>query len=564
MDKFKIATSVFFGVALITVNVGAQDTLLNILSEEINREMDALKSQTIAPYYIDYRVDNINSTTISTSFGSLVTQNEENGRILTAIVKVGDYAFDNTHEINGTYGIGGLAQPFAIKLPFENVPIAIKQSLWQATHYAYRNAVDAFNQVQSGVKMETSSSKTPDFSIEKPEVYYEEPVNNSFHENKKWIARLKKYSEPFLADDKIISADAIFTYITDRKYFVSTEGTKIVQNSSYCQLQIVAVIKADDGSVLPLFRSYYAFTPDKLTPHEQIVADIKAMIIQLKQLRTAPEADAYSGPAILSPSASAVFFHEIFGHRVEGHRLKSEFDSQTFKSKIGTRVLPKFMDIISDPLQSKFMGKDMFGYYKFDDQGVKAQHVDVVKDGILENFLMSRSPIDGFPNSNGHGRSQAGMSPVARQSNLVVESRKQLTEKELRKKLIAECKKENKPYGYLFDQVVGGFTLTNRYTPNVFNVKPTVVYKIYVDGRPDEMVRGLNFIGTPLAIFSEVEATGDSIGMFTGYCGAESGTIPVTAVSPSLYIKKIETQKQPESYGQMPLLPRPDVEKISK
>jgi TldD protein len=222
------------------------------------------------------------------------------------------------------------------------------------------------------------------------------------------------------------------------------------------------------------------------------------------------------------------------------------------------------MDIVSDPLQLNFKDKEMFGYYKFDDQGVKAQRVDIVKKGILENFLMSRCPIEGFPNSNGHGRSQAGMSPVARQSNLIVETAKPVSEKELRKKLISECKKQNKKYGYLFDQVVGGFTLTNRYTPNVFDVKPTVVYKIYVDGRPDELVRGVNFIGTPLAIFSEVEATGDSIGMFTGYCGAESGTIPVTAVSPSLFIKKIETQKQPESYGQMPLLPRPDIEKLSK
>jgi len=564
MNKIGTIGCILLVVGLKPVNILAQDTLMNILSEEITREMEALKPQTLPPYYIEYRVDNINSLTISTSFGSLVSKNEDKGRILTTIVRVGDYKFDNTHEISSTYGIGGLAQPFAMKMPFENIPVAIKQSLWQATHYAYRNAVDAFNQVQSGIKLETTPNTTPDFSIEKPEVYYEEPVNDSFKDKNDWIKRLKQYSEPFLDDDKIISADAILTYLKDRKYFVSSEGSKIVQNSSYCQLQIFAVIKADDGSVLPLFRSYYAFTPDKLTSHEQILADIKGMMVQLKQLRTAPEADAYSGPAILSPSASAVFFHEIFGHRIEGHRLKSGSDSQTFKTKIGSSVLPKYMDIVSDPLQLNFKDKEMFGYYKFDDQGVKAQRVDIVKKGILENFLMSRCPIEGFPNSNGHGRSQAGMSPVARQSNLIVETAKPVSEKELRKKLISECKKQNKKYGYLFDQVVGGFTLTNRYTPNVFDVKPTVVYKIYVDGRPDELVRGVNFIGTPLAIFSEVEATGDSIGMFTGYCGAESGTIPVTAVSPSLFIKKIETQKQPESYGQMPLLPRPDIEKLSK
>jgi TldD protein len=288
------------------------------------------------------------------------------------------------------------------------------------------------------------------------------------------------------------------------------------------------------------------------------------MIFQLKNLRNAPVADAYSGPAILSCSAASVFFHEIFGHRIEGQRMKSDFDSQTFKSKMNDYVLPKFVSVVSDPTLSKFAGQDMFGYYKYDDQGVAAQKVIVVNNGILQNFLMSRSPIEGFPNSNGHGRAKAGMAPVSRQSNLIVETKKPLTDKELRKKLINECKKENKEYGYLFDQVVGGFTMTSRYSPNVFNVSPTIVYKIFVDGRADELVRGVNFIGTPLAIFSEIEGTGDSTGVFTGYCGAESGSIPVTATSPALFIKKIETQKQPEGYGQMPILPRPDVEKFNK
>jgi TldD protein len=338
----------------------------------------------------------------------------------------------------------------------------------------------------------------------------------------------------------------------------------MVQNFSYAQLQILAVTKADDGSVLRLFRSFYAYTPDRLPSHDAISKEIKNMLAELKAVRSAPDADPYTGPAILSPSAAAVFFHEIFGHRIEGHRMKSDFDSQTFKAKVGDMVLPNYMSIISDPTMSNFNGNDMYGFYKYDDQGVQAQKVTVVNKGKLENFLMSRAPLDNFTKSNGHGRSQAGMAAVSRQSNLIVETDKPVSAKELRKKLIAECKKQNLKYGYLFDQVFGGFTMTTRYSPNVFNVKPTVVYKIYVDGRPDEMVRGVNFIGTPLAIFSEVGATSDSTGMFTGYCGAESGSIPVTAVSPSLLIKKIETQKQPESYGQMPILPRPDTEKINK
>jgi TldD protein len=542
--------------------ISASDTLTSVLKGEMEREFKILKQQPVPPYFIEYRVDDIYNYTIDASFGSLVSNDENRRRLLNTTIKVGNYDFDNSHELESSDGSG--VQPIMVGLPVEDKPEALKMAIWQATHYAYRGAADAFNKVKSGMKEDSKKSNVPDFSLEKPQVYYEAPVERELKNKNNWIGRLKKYSEQFLENDKIVSADAILSYVAQRKYLINSEGSSIVQNGSYTQLQIVAITKADDGSFLPLYNSYYSYSPDSLPDDRKIMADIIDMKSKLKMLRNAPLADAYSGPAILSCGAAAVFFHEIFGHRIEGHRLKNKFDSQTFKEQVGEKVLPKYMNIISDPTITKYGLQDMFGYYKYDDQGVVSQKVNIVKDGILINFLMSRCPVNGFPNSNGHGRSQAGKAAVSRQSNLIVESSKTFTDKELRKKLIAECKKQNKEYGFFFDQVVGGFTLTTRYTPNVFNVEPTLVYKIYVDGRPDELVRGVDFIGTPLAIFSEVGATGDQPGVFTGYCGAESGNIPVTAVSPSLFIKKIETQKQPEGFGSTPILPRPDVERIKQ
>jgi len=562
MNKIKILSYLLFAIIIVTSKAIAQDTLLNIMSDELNREYSELKNQPLSSYYIEYRVDDVKTYVLNTSFGSLVNQNEDKARLFSTVVRVGNYDFDNSHEIDGANGIGGAAQPFAVKLPYDNIPEALKFVMWQATHYAYRSAVDSYNQVQSSSKSDMKQNKAADFSNEKPSVYFEGQVNDSLKNLNEWISRLKKYSEPFLADDKIISADATLSYYTDRKYFVSSEGSKIVQNSRYCQLMITAAIKTEEGGIVPAYRSYYTFTPEEMPSNDEILEEIHGMMVQLEKLKDAPLAEAYSGPAILSPGAAAVFFHEIFGHRIEGHRLKSNFDSQTFKTQIDARVLPPYMNIYSDPTISMFDKQDMFGYYKYDDQGIESHKVVIVKDGVLKNFLMSRSPIEGFPNSNGHGRAQPGLAPVARQSNLIVETKKPVSGKDLRKKLIAECKKQDKEYGFLFDQVVGGFTVTNRFSPNVFNVKPTVVYKIFVDGRPDELVRGVDFIGTPLAIFSEIAATGDNPGVFTGYCGAESGSIPVTALSPALFIKKIETQKQPEGIGQMPILPRPDVEKF--
>jgi predicted Zn-dependent protease len=261
----------------------------------------------------------------------------------------------------------------------------------------------------------------------------------------------------------------------------------------------------------------------------------------------------------MTGKASGVFFHEIFGHRIEGQRMKSESDGQTFKKKIGEKILNENLSVIMDPTMQNYNGQDLNGYYKYDDQGVKSEEVDIVKNGTLKGFLMSRRPIEGFPKSNGHGRAQAGMEPVTRQSNLIVTTDKPYTFDELKQILREEAKKQGLEYGYLFSSVVGGFTMTGRFIPNAFNVTPTEVYRIYVDGRPDELVRGVDLVGTPLSMFSQIEAAGGDVEVFTGTCGAESGGVPVTAISPALFVKRIEMQKKDKSQERPPILPRPGV-----
>jgi predicted Zn-dependent protease len=253
-----------------------------------------------------------------------------------------------------------------------------------------------------------------------------------------------------------------------------------------------------------------------------------------------------------------VFFHEIFGHRIEGHRQKNVNEGQTFKKKINERILPTFMSVVFDPLLKSLDGDALMGSYTFDDEGIKARKVTVVEDGIFKGFLMSRSPIEGFDKSNGHGRAAPGKRPVARQSNLIVETKEHVTEAALRNMLIEECKKQNKPYGLRFQQVEGGFTLTGRTIPNSFNVLPILVYRVYADGRPDELVRGVDLIGTPLATFERIIAASNEVETFNGVCGAESGWVPVSASSPSLLVREIEVQKKDKSQERLPILPAPE------
>jgi TldD protein len=254
-----------------------------------------------------------------------------------------------------------------------------------------------------------------------------------------------------------------------------------------------------------------------------------------------------------------VFFHEIFGHRIEGHRQKDESDQQTFTKMVGSKVLPDFLSVVFDPTRKTMAGTDLNGWYAYDDEGVKARPVKVVENGTLKTFLMSRSPIKGFSQSNGHGRKQPGLEPVSRQSNLVVESSKQVPAAQLRQMLIAEIKRQGKPYGFYFEHVTGGYTTTGRAGFQSFKVIPLVVYRVYPDGRPDELVRGVDIVGTPLSSFARIMATSDKLDVFNGYCGAESGSVPVSAVSPAILVSELEIQKKEKGRDRPPLLPAPSI-----
>ncbi|MBA7538776.1 hypothetical protein ES705_31053 [subsurface metagenome] len=553
----------FFLLPFFTIVLGAQDSLLNILSDELEREVIELSKQKDPPYYIDYRVDEIEYFSIRSSFGSLVENNSSKGRLLTATVRVGDYDFDNTHEFTGEFSNPYRNTPYSSHLPLDDEPDAIKQTIWRATDQAYKNALSSYTGLKNRKTGKETGPQLADFSPEKSNFYYEPPLaeNELEIDKSRWIERLKNYTLLFQKDSLIFHCEASLQFVISRKYFVSSENSKIVQNLTYTRLNFMASIKHESGNIYPLHKSYTTFRPYDLPDHESVLSDIDSLYNKLQQLKNAPLAEPYAGPAILSPEASGVFFHEIFGHRIEGHRLEKISDAQTFKDKVNTRVLPKDFNVTSDPTLFNFKGQDLIGAYKYDDQGIEARKVHVVENGILKHFLMSRRPTMEFSNSSGHGRAQAGHAPVSRQSNLIIESSNALSNNDLRKQMIKECKRQNKKYGYYFKKVIGGLTVTDRYHTNMFNIKPVEVYRIYVDGRPDELVSGVELIGTPLTMFSNIVSGSNEQKVFTGFCGAESGHVPVTAISPALFIRKIETQKTPEFKSKLPLLPSPDAEK---
>ncbi len=565
MQKAKISVFRTLSVVLFLfvnyVHAQQSDALLNLLNEEMAREVTALKKADHPPYFLSYRVDDLQYASIQSTFGSLTHSNTTRNRVLSVNIRLGDYAFDNTHPVeDSNYGMfGGMGEGGGMPsmLPLEDRPEAIKFYLWNNTEKTYRRALQMYKDIKSPTA-KPATRAIPDFSKETPEKFYEEPYDrNNLLDKKIWEDRTRELSALFLKNQDLVIGNVSISALANRKYFVSTEGTSVVHNTIHYYLYIDASIRAHDGDVLPLHITYFGFKPEQLPSNEVLTRDITTLIGKLEKLKNAPLAEPYTGPAILDAQAAGVFFHEIFGHRVEGHRLKDEMDGQTFKSKINELVLPKHISVIFDPTRTQYGTQFLNGNYKFDDEGVKAKRVVAVQNGVLQNFLMSRTPLENFLTSNGHGRGSAGAPPVSRQSNLLVETTKSVPMEDLRKMLVKECKRQGKAYGYYFRDVVGGFTNTQRFSPNAFNIFPTEVYRIYADGRPDEIVRGVDLIGTPLAMFAEITATGNEHGIFHGFCGAESGSVPVSAVAPALFVKRIETQKKPKAQQDTTLLSRP-------
>jgi predicted Zn-dependent protease len=323
---------------------------------------------------------------------------------------------------------------------------------------------------------------------------------------------------------------------------------------------IEAQARADDGMELLRVETFQAPAASGLPAEAELNGKIQKMAEDLRDLRKAPVAEPYDGPAMLSGRAAAVFFHEVLGHRLEGHRQRDEDEGQTFTKKVDQEVLPTFLSVADDPTIHEMGGMKLMGSYEYDNEGAPAQRVEVIQNGVLKNFLMSRMPIKNFGVSNGHGRNQPGLMPTGRQGNLIVTSTQSVTEPQLRQQLIDQIKKQGKPYGLYFDDIQGGFTLTTRSLPQAFQVLPVIVYRVYADGRPDELVRGVDIVGTPLGALTRIVGTGDQQHVFNGICGAESGSVPVAAVAPAMLFSEMEVQKRAHSHERPPILPPPGFE----
>jgi TldD protein len=538
--------------------------VLDAMTTELHRAFTSLGKQgegkqesnkQLPPYFLSYSVSDASFVSVAANFGALVESSESRERVADVQVRLGSPKLDNSHGAHRGSAVN------SVELPLTDDREALGRSLWLATNAGYGNALDNYLKVKTEAEVRAKEEDTsPDFSQEAAQTHLGNAAPRLVVDKAAWERRVRALSKVFRDYPDVEGNMVLLRAQNETDYYVSSEGSQVVTSHIQARLVAVAVSLADDGNSLFLAKTFEAETVEGLPTQAVMEAAMRELSEGLVALRKAPLAEPFDGPAILSGRAAAVFFHEVLGHRLEGQRQRGDEEGQTFTKDVGKPVLPSFLSVADDPTLTSFGTTRLSGSYEYDDEGQKAQRVDLIEDGVLKTFLMSRLPIASFSNSNGHGRAQTGRVPTGRQGNLIVTSTKSVPETELRKQLIDEAKKQGKPYGLYFEDISSGFAVTTRSSPQAFQVIPLVVWRVYADGRPDELVRGVSIVGTPLAAMKRILATGDKSEVFNGECGAESGSIPVSAVAPAILVSEMETQRQPQGTVRPPILPIPGAE----
>jgi TldD protein len=529
------------------------------LEEELKRAMKELNEQDPRPYFIAYEVHDRSDSDVSARGGAILHSNQWSNRVMDVDVRAGDYKFDSTHPLPSRGFDPSSFSGAAVALPIEDDPAALKAIAWRETERLYKSAAERFLQLKTRRNVDVAlDDKSDDFSREKAVVHLEPQVKLSV-DRAAWEQRVRELSARVASAPEVLESGASFRAGVHTRWLITSEGTVVQTSQPAVRVGLYATTRADDGQDLRRYENFDAASLEALPDMKQMLATADRLVAELRALRTARPAEPFSGPAILEGKAAAVFFHEIFGHRVEGHRQKDDTQGQTFAKKIGEPVMPAFISVFDDPTIRKLGAQDLNGFYSFDDEGVAAQRAILVENGVMKGFLLGRTPTRGFTRSNGHGRRQEGRRVVPRQANLVVQPSTVVSKQALVERLRAETRKQGRAYGLRFTDIEGGFTSTGRGGPQAFKVLPLMVYKVFVDGRPDELIRGADLVGTPLTSLTKILAAADDYGIFNGYCGAESGMVPVSGISPSLLVEQLEVERKSKGQDKPPVLPPPPV-----
>jgi TldD protein len=549
--------------ALALAAAASQDprlAVLDAMSREATRSMERLRLPGYEPpYFVSYALKEQRQEEVAGRYGAVYDDGTRLDRKLFADVRVGSYALDSSgrDELSMFMGSEGQTYFASRDAPLEDDAQALRNALWLLTDEKYKEALAAyFKKKSKGVYRSDEGERAPSFTREDPQRHVDAPRAFAF-DHARWRAEVRRVTGLFRGHPDVFDSSMKVTAERQVRWFTSSEGTALVTEETLFGLHVQAYARAVDGQLLENSRDFYARSEGTLPSPGQLEREVMGLVRELEALRTAPALDPYTGPAILAAEATGVLFHESVGHRLEGERQEDDKDGQTFKGQVGKAILPSFMSVVDDPTLEAVGDTALNGFYRFDDQGVRGQRAVLVEDGVLKSYLLSRRPVKPFTRSNGHGRSQGANPPVARMANLVVSAKQHVTMPELKRLLIAEARRQGKPYGLVIQDITGGNTNTASYGYQAFKGTPRLVYRVDVDTGHEELVRGVEMVGTPLTSINKLLAIGDEVKVFNGFCGAESGYVPVSTVAPAVLIGEIELQRVARAHERSPILPAP-------
>lgn len=533
---------------------------LSAMAEELDRSCARLSLEGFErPYFIGYQLREITSHEVSGRYGAVMDDLSRSDRTLAVEVRVGSHELDSSGSAEEVLVLGP-EQPswFAPKdAPLDDDPQALRSALWLLTDERYKEALASwFKKRSRQVYQREDPARAASFSREAP-VQHRDPPRPFPFDRERWRRAVRDTTGAFRDQPHVFDAQLRVTAERQVRWLATSEGTRLVTEQTLYAVHLTALARAADGQLLDGGRDFYAPTEAGLPAPAALAEAARAVAAELLALRSAPAIDPYTGPAILEPEATGVLFHEAVGHRLEGERLEDDQEGQTYQGQIGQLVLPPFLSVTDDPTLPSAGGAPLNGTYAFDDQGVPAQRVELVKEGRLTGYLLSRKPVRPFKRSNGHGRAQGSRTPVARMANLLVESTRRVGRAELKRLLMEEARRQGKPYGLLIRDITGGNTNTTSFGYQAFKGTPRQVYRVDAQTGAETLVRGVELVGTPLTSVNKVLATGDEVRAFNGFCGAESGYVPVSTVAPAALVGEIELQRVARASGRGPILPSP-------
>ncbi|HXU80675.1 MAG TPA: metallopeptidase TldD-related protein [Polyangia bacterium] len=535
--------------------------VLDALKQELVRSREKLKLPgEDPPYFIRYLVREYDDYDLSARFGSLLEDSYQNVRQANVEVRVGDYHFDNTADdsTEKMFDLDDLDRyDPPVVAPLDNDLDALRATMWLQTDAQYKKALSLLHKKRGNrVTRVVEDESVGSFSKEKTERAVDKPIALKL-DRTAWDDRLRRVSAVFKAYPEVFDSQAKLSVNHQTRYIVTTEGTELISERLIYGLHLNAAGRAPDGLLVQHFRSFYGATENELPDEKTLFAAAQQLSKDVIRLRQAPMMDPFNGPAILLPEAAGVFFHEALGHRLEGERQNDNKEGATFKGQIGKPILPTFLTILDDPSLAKVGKASLNGRYAFDDEGVAARRVALVDHGVLRNYLKSRTPVKGAPQSNGHGRSEGTLDPIGRMGNTIVESDRRVPYAKLKEMLLEEVRRQKKAFGLIIADISGGQTNTTTYDFQAFKGMPRIVYRVDAKTGKEELVRGVEFVGTPIGSLNRIVAASDSPGVFNGFCGAESGFVPVSTVAPAVLISEIELQRTRRAMERPPILPAP-------